>query len=144
MKGMRERECKGQRQMTGVAHIVIASFLHMLDDFQAQGDYVWVASALWLMAMLVTLGIMEGCGLWPVLAWLSGVSCSGLRIALFLPMRILKVGDVFEEIESFLTCPESKFFMRSSQGWDNLPREVFWCRRSLLMCIPILNFSLWQ
>lgn len=49
--------------MTGVAHTVITPFLHVLGDFQAQGDYTWVASALWLMAKFVTLGIIEGCGL---------------------------------------------------------------------------------
>ena len=43
MKVMRERECKGTRQMPGAARIVITSFLNVLDDFRAQGDYTWVA-----------------------------------------------------------------------------------------------------
>lgn len=54
----------------GVAHIVVTSFLPMLGNIQAQGDYAWVASAILLMAKLVTLEVIEGCGLWPVLAWL--------------------------------------------------------------------------
>ena len=37
-KGMGESECQGKRQMTGMAHLVVKSFLHMLGDFQAQGD----------------------------------------------------------------------------------------------------------
>lgn len=69
-KGTEESECPGKRLMMGVAHIVVTSFLPMLGNIQAQGDYAWVASAILLMAKLVTLEVIEGCGLWPVLAWL--------------------------------------------------------------------------
>ena len=62
-KGTEESECQGKRLTMGVAHIVVTYFLHMLGDIQAQGDYAWVASVVPLTAKLVTLEVIEACGL---------------------------------------------------------------------------------